>query len=150
MATGEFCRKHTRTYHAHSGAMEIERQWLCLSPTMKKPYRQSCWLLGDPSAMQKEWANGDIAWCIRSYMSECGPIPAIHVCVYPKSVNGVVAKWNNTTHHIIHTLWNTRNIRKDIPTMICDRPERAPNRILSMGPRLRSDATARNASVVAQ
>ena len=24
-------------YHAHSGAMEIERQWLCFSPTTKKP-----------------------------------------------------------------------------------------------------------------
>ena len=35
-------------------AMEIERQWLCFSPTTKKPSRQSCWLLGDPSAMQKE------------------------------------------------------------------------------------------------
>ena len=45
-------------YHAHSGAMEIERQWLCFSPTMKKPYCQSCWLFGDRSAMQKEWANG--------------------------------------------------------------------------------------------
>ena len=25
---------------------------------MKKSYYQSCWLFGDPSAMQKEWANG--------------------------------------------------------------------------------------------
>ena len=25
---------------------------------MKKPYCQSCWLFGDPLAMQKEWANG--------------------------------------------------------------------------------------------
>ena len=25
---------------------------------MEKPSRQSCWLLGDPSAMQKECANG--------------------------------------------------------------------------------------------
>ena len=33
-----FSGKH---YHAHSGAMEIERQWLCFSPTMKKPYCQS-------------------------------------------------------------------------------------------------------------
>ena len=83
---------------------------------MKKPYRQSCWLLGDPSAMQKEWAIGDIELCIMSYMSECGPIPAIHVRVYPKSVNGVVPKLNNTTRgHIIHTIWNTRNIRKGIP-----------------------------------
>ena len=37
--------------------MEIERQWLCFSPTMKKPSCQRCWLFGDPSAMQKEWAN---------------------------------------------------------------------------------------------
>ena len=28
---------YERHYHAHSGAMEIERQWLCFSPTMKKP-----------------------------------------------------------------------------------------------------------------
>ena len=39
---------YERHYHAHSGAMEIERQWLCFSPTMKKPYCQSCWLFGDP------------------------------------------------------------------------------------------------------
>ena len=45
-------------YHAHSGAMEIERKWLCFSPTMKKPSCQRCWLFGDPSATQKEWANG--------------------------------------------------------------------------------------------
>ena len=45
-------------YHAHSGAKEIELQWLCFSPTMKKPYCQSCWLFGDPQAMQKEWAGG--------------------------------------------------------------------------------------------
>ena len=31
----------------------IKRQWLCFSPTMKKPSCQSCWLLGDPSAIQK-------------------------------------------------------------------------------------------------
>ena len=29
-----FSEKH---YHEHSGAMEIERQWLCFSPTTKKP-----------------------------------------------------------------------------------------------------------------
>ena len=49
---------YERHYHAHSGAMEIGRQWLCLSPTMKKPYCQSCWLFGDPQAMQKDWAGG--------------------------------------------------------------------------------------------
>ena len=49
---------YERHYHAHSGAMEIERQWLCFSPTMKKPYCQSCWLFGDPQAMQQEWAGG--------------------------------------------------------------------------------------------
>ena len=47
-----FSEKH---YHAHSGAMEIERQWLCFSPTTKKkPYFQRCWLFGDPSEMRKE------------------------------------------------------------------------------------------------
>ena len=45
-------------YHAHSGAMEMERQWLGFSSTMKKPSGKSCWLLGDPSPMQKEWDNG--------------------------------------------------------------------------------------------
>ena len=30
----------------------------CFSPLMKKPNCQSCCLFGDPSAMQKEWANG--------------------------------------------------------------------------------------------
>ena len=30
-----FSEKH---YHEHSGAMETERQWLCFSPTPKKPY----------------------------------------------------------------------------------------------------------------
>ena len=49
-----FSEKH---YHAHSGAMEIERQWLCFSPTTKKPYFQRCWLFGYPSEMRKEWAN---------------------------------------------------------------------------------------------
>ena len=57
MATDTFSLKKTH-YHAHSGAMEIERHWLCFSPTMKKPYCQSCWLFGDPQAMQKEWAYG--------------------------------------------------------------------------------------------
>ena len=55
---GNRCMFPETHYHAHSGAMEIERQWLCFSPTMKKPSRQRCWLFGDPSAMQKEWANG--------------------------------------------------------------------------------------------
>ena len=50
-----FSEKHN---YAHSKAMEIEQHWLCFSPTMKKPYCQSCWLFGDPSTMQKEWANG--------------------------------------------------------------------------------------------
>ena len=45
-------------YHAHSGAMEMERQWPGFSSMMKKPSGKSCWLLGDPSAMQKEWDNG--------------------------------------------------------------------------------------------
>ena len=50
--------QHTR-HHVHSGAMEIEQQCICFSPTMKKPYYcQRSWLFGDPSAMQKEWANG--------------------------------------------------------------------------------------------
>ena len=50
---------YERHYHAHhSGAMEIDRQWLCFSPTMKKPYCQSGWLFCDPQAMQKEWAGG--------------------------------------------------------------------------------------------
>ena len=48
-----------KDYHAHSvQGVEIERQWFCFSPLMKKPYCQSCCLFGDPSAMQKEWANG--------------------------------------------------------------------------------------------
>ena len=47
-----------KDYHAHFGAVEIERQWLCFSPPMKKRYCQSCYLFGDPSAIQKEWANG--------------------------------------------------------------------------------------------
>ena len=41
-------------YHAHSGAIEIERQWLCFSLTTKKPCFQICWLFGDPSEMRKE------------------------------------------------------------------------------------------------
>ena len=45
-------------YHAHSVAMEIERQRIFLSPTMKNPSFQSCWLLGYPLAMQKVWVNG--------------------------------------------------------------------------------------------
>ena len=82
-------------YHANSGAIEIKRQCLCFSPTMKKPSYQICWLLGDPLAIQKEWANGmsgtpnnfgvkiksilhDV---IRSYMSGFGPIPANHVFI---------------------------------------------------------------------
>ena len=40
-------------YHAHSGAMEIERQWLGFSSTMKKPSGKSCWLLGDPSQTEE-------------------------------------------------------------------------------------------------
>ena len=39
-----------KDYHVHYVAVEIERQWLCFSPPMKKH--------GDQSAMQKEWANG--------------------------------------------------------------------------------------------
>ena len=50
-----FLGKH---YHAHYGALEIEWQYLCFSPTTKTPHCESCWLFGDPSAMQKEWANG--------------------------------------------------------------------------------------------
>ena len=49
-----FSEKH---YHAHSGAIKIERQWLCFSPTTKNPYCQRCWYFGDPSAMQNEWTN---------------------------------------------------------------------------------------------
>ena len=47
-----------KLYRAHSGAMQIERQWLCFSPTMQRPYCQSCWLFGDRSTPQREWANG--------------------------------------------------------------------------------------------
>ena len=50
-----FLGKH---YHAHSGAMEIERRSLCFSPTMNNQPCESRWLLGDPSAMPKEWDNG--------------------------------------------------------------------------------------------
>ena len=45
-------------YPAHSGAIDIKRQWLCFSATTKKPSCQSCWLLGDPSAIQNYCANG--------------------------------------------------------------------------------------------
>ena len=55
MSTYTFSRE--KNYHAHSGAIEIERQWFCFSPTTKKPYFQRCWLFGDPSEMRKEWAN---------------------------------------------------------------------------------------------
>ena len=48
----------THCHNAHSGAMEMERQWLWFSPTTKKPSCQSSWLLGVRSAMQIEWANG--------------------------------------------------------------------------------------------
>ena len=47
-------------------------------------------------------------------MSEYGPIPANHICVYPMSVNSV----NEIIQHAISF----------------DRRERAPNWILSMGP----------------
>ena len=55
-------------------------------------------------------------------MSEYGPIPANHICVYPMSVNSV----DEIIQHAISF----------------DRRERATNWILSMGPRLRRDATA--------
>ena len=51
-----FVEKHS-LYHAYAGAVEIEWQWLCFSPPMKKPYCQRCCVFGDPSVMQKEWAN---------------------------------------------------------------------------------------------
>lgn len=50
-----FSDKH---YHVHNGAMQIERLWLCFSPKIKRPFCQSCWLFGDPSAQQKEWVDG--------------------------------------------------------------------------------------------
>ena len=55
---GNRCMFSETHYNAHSGATEIKRQWLCFSPTTKKPSRQSCWLLDDLLAMQKEWDNG--------------------------------------------------------------------------------------------
>ena len=51
METGAFFRE--KNYHAHSGTMEIVRQWLWFSSTMKKPYCQRCWFFCDPLAKQK-------------------------------------------------------------------------------------------------
>ena len=91
---------------------------------MKTPYCQSCWLFGDPQAMQKEWAGG--------------------VSSNPKNF-GMKIKSHEKTHlmraYIIHTIRNTRNIRKTT-LLICDRLDRGPNGILSTGPRVRRDATA--------
>ena len=80
-------------------------------------------VVGDPSAMQKEWANDvsgkpknfgvkiksilhDVLCHNRVFMSEYGPIPANHVCVYPKSVHGVNAITQHTS-----AIQSTRNIR---------------------------------------
>ena len=45
-------------YHAHSGAMEIERQWLSFLPTTKSHLVKDagCWAIH--RQMQKEWVNG--------------------------------------------------------------------------------------------
>ena len=40
---GNQCIFSENHYHAHSGAMEIERQWICFSPMTKKPYCQIEW-----------------------------------------------------------------------------------------------------------
>ena len=50
----------------HSGAREIERHWLCFSPTLNKPHWLSCWLLGYPSAVQKVWAN-DVSGNLKTF-----------------------------------------------------------------------------------
>ena len=66
MAIYAFSMKDTRPYHAHSGPMEIKRQWLCFSPTTKKPLlskllvvrcnakRVGRWCVGQPEELRNE------------------------------------------------------------------------------------------------
>ena len=48
-------------YHAHSGAMEMERQWPGFSSTTKKPSGKSCWLLRRSIGNAKRVGQ----WCVR-------------------------------------------------------------------------------------
>ena len=48
-------------YHAHSGAMEMERQWPGFSSTMKKPSGKNFWLLRRSIGNAKRVGQ----WCVR-------------------------------------------------------------------------------------
>ena len=133
MATNAFSRKQT--------TMHILGQWNRTAMSLfltndEEAILQSCWLLGDPSAIHKERANGVSGKPkIKSILHDVLHVrvwsdTSYRVCVYPKSINGV----NEIKQHAISfTLFGTLVIF----TMICDSSEKAPNRILSTGPRLR-------------
>ena len=116
---------------------------------MKKPSCKNCWLLDDPSTMQKEWANGVSGKPKNFGVKMKSTLPGVlgHTCPSRAMVRyqlivcvclSQVSKTAPIQHAIIivQTIQNTRNIRDTTLSMIFDRPERAPNRILSMGPRL--------------
>ena len=53
-----FDSKH---YHFYStGNMKVTRDWLCLSPSLQKPYCETCWLFADHNSSnpQWQWING--------------------------------------------------------------------------------------------
>ena len=80
-------------------------------------------------------------------MSEYGQIPATRASVYPKSVNGVT---EIIQHAISFTLFGTLVgliFGTTHYVLLPTGQERAPNRILSMGPRLRRDATGHSMSL---
>jgi len=54
----DFNQKHYYCYT--KGNLKLPRLWLCFSPTLKKPYCESCWLFADRSDpnLQWSWING--------------------------------------------------------------------------------------------
>ena len=46
------------SYHEQGGNIEVPRQWLCYSPSLKKPYCEVCWLFADQDSIQtRAWID---------------------------------------------------------------------------------------------
>ena len=105
----------------------MERQWICFSPTMKQPYCQSCY-----RTMRRRL------------------VIRIQACPFYTTIVDTTSDLTPKDQTNILTIRNTRNIRNfNTAHLFVTGQTGAPNEILSMGPRVRRDATVHETNTAA-
>ena len=90
-----------------------------------------------------QWVTATVATSSRSWRCNRGSTRSCGIYLFQPPARTSKYLKANIQNELIHLICrNTRNIRNTSHhTMLCDRPDRGPNEILSTGPRVRRDAT---------